>query len=335
MKKIGIIYGGRSTEHDASLKSKENFLTNLDSDDFEIVDLIFIDRNGSIYLNNKLVSFGGLIDYMKKRSDISYLNLLHGQEGEDGSWCGIFDICDIAGTFESVNTSSILMNKYQQSLLVSNTFSNLVIPKSYLINDSNKHKLLEMLVEIKTEYIIVKPNSMGASHFAQKLNKKSFKNINNLINQILIYDNEAIIQEFIEGEEYTCGVIDYKGTIMALPIIHVKSKFDFLDHVSKHKTGNTICDFNFFKQKLELEKLSIELFKFFNVIGMCRFDFIITGDDKIYYLEGNLIPGFSNESAFPMMLKEEKISLTDFTKSLFSAYEKRKKRNKYLPYDID
>ena len=73
----------------------------------------------------------------------------------------------------------------------------------------------------------------------------------------------------------------------------------------------------------------------FNVIGMCRFDFLVTSSGQLYYLEGNLIPGFSNGSAFPMMLKEENISLTDFTVNLFEAFEKQKKLNKYLFYNID
>ena len=67
---------------------------------------------------------------------------------------------------------------------------------------------------------------------------------------------------------------------------------------------------------------------------MCRFDFLVS-NSKIYYLEGNLIPGFSNESAFPMMLKEAKISLSDFLSYLINSYDKTEKKNKYLPYRID
>ena len=88
---IGIIYGGRSTEHDASIKSKENFCNNLDNR-FNIVELVFVDRLGNIQLNNKNISFGDLINHVKDNKEIFYINLLHGQEGEDGSWSGVFDI---------------------------------------------------------------------------------------------------------------------------------------------------------------------------------------------------------------------------------------------------
>ena len=80
--------------------------------------------------------------------------------------------------------------------------------------------------------------------------------------------------------------------------------------------------------------LSCELFKLFNIIGMCRFDFLV-GNDKIYFLEGNLIPGFSSESAMPMMLKQANISLSDFMENLVRSYLRKQKNSKYLPYHID
>ena len=147
MKKIGIIYGGRSTEHDASLKSQENFYNNLDKGIFDIKELIFVDREGKIFFNGEEISFGNLIDKIQRNSDISYLNLLHGQEGEDGSWSGVFDICDIKGTFETVNTSSILMNKYQQSSVVFSLSSDLLIPVTKIVK---KEDLLPFLVVVIT-----------------------------------------------------------------------------------------------------------------------------------------------------------------------------------------
>ena len=335
MRKIGIIYGGRSTEHDASLKSKENFFKNLDKDQFDIVELIFVDRYGRIYLNKKEITIGQLSNKIKYEKDIYYLNLLHGQEGEDGSWSGIFDICDGKGTFEKVNTSSILMNKYQQGIVAKYSLDEVLMPQTVLIKENDILNLSQKLKKLKSDYIIVKPNNMGASHFTEKLLKKDIGKINTLISKIFEFDDEVVIQEFIEGEEYTCGVINYNNELKPLPIIHAKSKTGMLDHRVKHRQGNVKCDFNNFNEKSKIEKISIELFKLFEVIGMCRFDFIVTPDSKIYYLEGNLIPGFSNESAFPMMLREANISLTEFTINLFNAYDNHKLKNKYLSYKID
>lgn len=335
MKKISIIYGGRSTEHDASLKSIENFLENLNRKEFEIVDLIFIDREGNIFINDVKRSIGELIDKIKTEKETYFLNLLHGQEGEDGSWSGLFDICDATGTFESVNTSSILMNKFQQSACISFAFDEIKVPKTVILNRNNDYNLKEKINIFNNSEIIVKPNNMGASHFVKRFNNKDIKSIDSQIKKIFEYDDEVLIQEFIEGDEYTCGVINYNDKIKVLPIIHAKPKSDFLNHEVKHTTGNIICDFNDFKEKKQIESISISLFKLFKVVGMCRFDYLITKTGNIYYLEGNLIPGFSKGSAFPMMLKEANISLTEFTIELLKAFEKHTSNNKYLPYNID
>lgn len=335
MKNIGILYGGRSTEHDASLKSKDNFYNNLDKKQFNIEELIYVDRDGYIYINDKLITFGELVDRMKSNKNISYLNLLHGQEGEDGSWSGICDINNINGTFETVHTSSILMNKYEQSAVVAFSLSNILIPQSELIKRNEIEKLTEKIAKFKCEYIILKPNTMGASHFVKKIKTTKIDEIESLIKKIFEYDIEVLIQEFIHGEEYTCGVINYKNNIKVLPIIHAKSKYEFLDHLSKHNHGNVECDFNDFEQSKVIEEMSKKIFTLFNVIGMCRFDYLINDLGEIYFLEGNLIPGFSNGSAFPMMLQKENISLTEFTINLFKAYETKKGVNKFLPYDID
>ncbi len=333
--KIGIIYGGRSTEHDASLKSKENFEFNLDNR-FEIVELIFIDRIGKIKLNGARKTIGQLIDHINNNNkEVFYLNLLHGQEGEDGSWCGLFDIIDGRGSFESVNTSSILMNKYEQSLVVKYTIKNLMIPYTIILNKANNDKeIIKKINSINSDYVMVKPNTMGASHFTGKFKKNEYNKILEFVKKIFEYDNNVLIQEFIFGEEYTCGVINYKNKLKTLPIIHVQSKAEFLDHKSKHIYGNTKCDFEYFEKREELEEKSIKLFKLFNIIGMCRFDFLIS-NGNIYYLEGNLIPGFSNESAFPMMLKKDNITLSDFLIDLIKSYDLAEKNNKYLPYRID
>jgi len=335
MKKISIIYGGRSTEHDASIKSMETFNNNLDRDKFTIMDMVFIDRCGEIFLNDKKITFGILIDYIKNNNDAFYLNLLHGQEGEDGSWSGLFDICNCKGTFESVNTSSILMNKYEQSTVVKDSFNDLLIPKTILLKRGVEYNFEIELAKINSKYILVKPNTMGASHFVEKIESVKIDKIIKLVNKIFKYDKNVLIQEFIDGDEYTCGVIAYNDSILALPIIHVKSNHDFLDHYSKHKKGNAICDFNYFNEKVLIEEYSKKMFCIFNIIGMCRFDYIINANGQIYYLEGNLIPGFSDDSAFPMMLKEANITLTQFMLSLFDVYVKEPVNNKFLPYEID
>lgn len=337
MKKIGIIYGGRSTEHDASLKSKETFINELNQDEFEVTDIIFVDRDGSIKFNDENIDFGNLINKMKCSNDVFYLNLLHGNEGEDGSWCGVMDVCDINGSFESVNTSSVLMNKFQQSCIAAKLCNSIYMPKTIIAKkDGDLNILINELNNASYKKVIIKPNNMGASHFTKKMDVNDVEEIIEFISTVFEYDDEVLIQEFIEGEEYTCGVIRHQGEVLALPIIHVKTNTEFLGHSEKHTHGSAIIDFDKFVEEELIALLSKQLFNIFNIIGMCRFDFLIDRkQNKVFFLEGNLLPGFSAGSAFPRMLKKGNISISEFMNDMIENYTKKEKRNKFLPYNIE
>ena len=329
-RKIAFIYGGRSTEHDASLKSYESFINNLSTDDFYVCCNIFIDRYGKAYLNKKETTIGEIVDFIKDNNDIFWVNLLHGQEGEDGSWSGIFDIIDGKGTIESVFTSAILMDKYAQSCFAFHALRGMIkIPEMQILkkgdifsNDKGWKK------------IVVKPNKMGASHFTEVFYENELEGMPYLADEIFKYSDTALIQEFINGDEYTCGVIKENGIIRTLPVIKVSTESGILGHMEKHKAGFAKVVFMEDDIANKIKKCSAKLFELFQVRGMARFDFIIQ-NDEIYFLEGNLIPGFSGESAFPMMLKKQGISLNEFLIILMDTYTYEEKQCKFLPYTIE
>ena len=95
--------------------------------------------------------------------------------------------------------------------------------KTCFINkEDSDEKIIESIKSISTEFVIVKPNSMGASHFTEKIKKNDNANLLKLIRKIFEYDDNALIQEFIDGDEYTCGIIELNNNPFPLPIIHVK-----------------------------------------------------------------------------------------------------------------
>lgn len=335
MRKLSIIYGGRSTEHDASIKSYENIIENLDEKKFKIKDSIYVDREGKIFLNEKEITLGNLIDKIEN-DKVFLINLLHGTEGEDGSWSGIMDIRDIGGSFESVNTSSILMNKKQQEDIVKSRCSDILKTPHTVFCKYNDDidQIMEQIKNIKTEYVVVKPNNMGASHLTEKLRKDDIDNIKKLINAIHEYDEGVLIQEYIQAEEYTCGIIRKGNEPFALEVINVHTSESFLGHKEKHNKGYTEVAFVNNELTDKIKEISKRLFNIFGVIGMCRFDFLIRGDN-IYYLEGNLIPGFSKGSAFPRMLKQSNVDMNEFIEELIKSFENRKVRNKCLKYNIE
>ena len=335
MKKISIVYGGRSTEHDASLKSKETIASSIDKTRFEIDSEVFIDRKGKIFVNSKEYSLGEFVELVKERKDVFFINLLHGNEGEDGSWCGIFDICDGNGSFESVMTSAILMDKAKQSDCVSFSFDNLKCPKtSSIFRNQNKDQLKTLIEKVGTERIIVKPNKMGASHLTEIFESKNVEKISKFLDKIFEFDEQALIQEFIQGDEYTCGVIIKDNKPISLPVIKVKTNTGFLSHTEKHTHGD--MDIRLIDDEItkKVQKISEELMTYFYIKGMCRFDFLYK-DETFYFLEGNTLPGLSSGSAFPRMLEKAGFDTNDLIDCLVKSFSKQKKDNKYLPYKID
>ncbi len=333
MNKFGIIYGGRSTEHDASIKSMENIACTLKHNSH--IDYIYVSRNGEVEINGHPSTVPQMIEHCVQNRDFYYINLLHGTEGEDGSWSGVADICDFIGSFESVFTSSVLMHKFEQGLIVRSMVNSVKVPQTVIFNYTESDEQIEKKIRaLNFTRLILKPNSMGASHFTCLFSRDEISAIMEYMKKIFEYDDSALVQEYIDGEEYTCGVFRSLKGMRILPIIHVKSYTEeILGHKSKHNKNQTTIDFDDFLLKDKIEETARVLTDVFRIKFMCRFDFIVK-DGDIYFLEGNLIPGFSAGSAFPMMLKREGISLDSFFIGLAEYSALLRKKCKYLPYTI-
>ena len=334
MKKIGIIYGGRSTEHDGSVETKKGVIRALDQDIYPVVDSVFIDREGNISLNDVKISHGALVDRIKSNKDVFYFNLMPGNEGEDGSWSGIFDICDGNGSFESVNTMSILMNKYQQCCFALSMLPGMVFcPASALITRDGGPEAVDRVLDGFSSEIIIKPNSMGSSHFMDVFMPYEKARIRELLARLFEYDTAAIVQEFIEGDNYSCGVFGSKGTTRALPVVYQKIEARYMSHAAKFGgPWEKIFPDNPLTKRIQ--ELSVKLADVFDITGMCRFDYVVLGD-TIYYLEGNLVPSLATGGSFSCMLEVSGIDFNDFIADMIYSFENRVRNNKVFVYNAE
>ncbi|MCL1988418.1 MAG: hypothetical protein FWG64_10695 [Firmicutes bacterium] len=333
MQKIGFFYGGRSTEHIASVSTFDGVIQNINKNDtakFEVIDVIFIQKNGEILLNNAKITKGNLIDHLTKSRDVFYFNLLHGNEGEDGSWSGVADICDIVGSFESVNTSAILMNKYQQNCLILaengenlGNIANLQIPKTHEIKNNDSENLRNILRIFETfpkcDSVIIKPNNLGSSVLTERFLPNEHAKIADLVAKILKYDSSALIQNFVNGKEYTCGTYRKNGVAMALPPLLIETD-NFSDYESKHNgSRRTRID----SSQTQLQKISAKLMDIFNIVGICRFDFMVD-NGTTYYLEGNLVPALRPQASYPKMMVAAGLSYDELLSTMINSFLERK-----------
>ncbi|CDG88246.1 ATP-grasp domain-containing protein [Xenorhabdus bovienii] len=326
---LSIIFGGISPEHPASVSSFDNLIKNFRELNFDrnINSIYFFDKDGSVLYNaytpyispDDFTHSGDKIDLytaIKRMSEQNefHINLLHGNLGEDGHIQGVAKYFKIKGTFGSVLPSSLSMSKYHMSHYINSLLPPLKSPKTLLLTEDNLEKTFSLISDnFPEEKIVIKPNSLGASLFTNKYvnleNEK--KSILDNLKNIFEYDRFALVQAFIKGKEYSVGCIRIEGKAIALNVVEIITKNSFFGHDEKHRINKAeeILLIQDSEITRTLKDLSIKIFESTGYEFMCRFDFIVTESEEIYFLESNPIPGMMKNSIFPKMLKGHKLSI--------------------------
>lgn len=272
-KKIGVLYGGLSSEREISVKSGKAVLSALKK---LKVMAVGIDANRDVAEKIR-----------KANIDIAYI-VLHGHMGEDGTVQGMLEIMGIPYVGCGVFASSASMDKDISKKLF--RCSGIPTPEWTVI------KRLEPVAEIKKYPIVVKPVSQGsalgvaivknATQFAVAA-KEAFK-----------YDKEIMVEKFISGKEITVGVLNGKS----LPVIEIVPKGEFYDFKSKYQkggSGHIIPARISCKAYSNAQYYAEKIFKVFKCKAVCRADMIVDKNNKVWVLENNTIPGMTATSLLP------------------------------------
>ncbi|MDR0724166.1 MAG: D-alanine--D-alanine ligase [Endomicrobium sp.] len=272
-KKIGVLYGGMSSEREISILSGKAVLNALKKMKLNVCG---IDVNRNVEEKIK-----------KENIDIAYI-ALHGQGGEDGTMQGMLEILAIPYTGCGVAASSLSMDK--------NISKNLFNSISILTPQWSVLKKIEILPIIKQYPVIVKPVACGSALGVTIA--KNFKEFTKAAKKAFEYDEEIIIEQFIKGREISVGVLDGK----ALPVIEIVPKSQFYDFKSKYQKGCSkhIIPANISKKAYNTAQSYAEkIYKFFRCKAVCRVDMIVDKNDRVWVLENNTIPGMTETSLLP------------------------------------
>lgn len=289
MKKVTIIYGGKSYEHDISVKSYQSFIKNINKK-YEL-STIFVDKNGLWYLNNKLID--NIVDFLKKQDIV--INLIHGNIGEDGKLQGLFETFGIKYVGSNLISSSISMDKAFCKIILDN-YGIKQIPY-VIINKKSKIKEISEKLDFP---VIVKPANCGSSIGISISNNKTelIKSLNNAFK----YDKKVVVEKFIKARELEIGILDNNGIICS-SIGEIKSN-GFYDYTSKYIKDTTLIINTELKNNIELEmkETSKKVFNILECSGFARVDFLYDDiNDELYFNEINTIPGFTEISMFPKL----------------------------------
>ena len=333
-KVIGIVFGGRSGEHEVSLLSAASVIRAIDKTKFDLV-YIGIDKEGQWYLVPKaykqeeggkvreitadLIEDGSWLKAAAKiiPGDIKglvdfALPVMHGPYCEDGKIQGFFEMLDIPYGGCGVLASAAAMDK----LTAKDIFRQHGIPvcadEAVTRSDmaSDKEGVLDRIEKSLGYPCFVKPANMGSSVGVSKASDR--KALEDALTLALEFDRRIIVEEFVNCRELETGIMgnDYPE---AAAVGEILPSAEFYDYEAKYLSSGAskICipaDISE-ETREQLRTLAVKAYQAIDGEGFARVDFFIDKDtEKIYLNEINTIPGFTKFSMFPMLWEEAGVS---------------------------
>lgn len=294
--KIVVIYGGPSTEHDVSIWSAAMVVKNIDRNKFDVTE-VKIHKNGSWQFlpGKKIFDLGDAVKILEqKKFDLAFL-ALHGYFGEDGHIQAILETIQLKYTGSGMTASAVAMDKTLSNALYKTKSFN--VPNFYELDLSSPYSK-----PIKFPAVI-KPVAGGSTVGTYIV--KNLREFKKQIKETKKVSNRIMVQDYIKGREFTCGVLEKNGVPIPLMPTEIITKSKFFDFKAKYTVGGsseiTPPDLPT-KQIKELQRQAVQAHKLLGCRGMSRSDFILKAE-KFYILETNTIPGLTQTSLLPQGAK--------------------------------
>jgi len=323
--KVGVIFGGRSVEHEVSIISAIQAMDNIDTDKYEIIP-IYITKDLEWYTGGCLRYIDTFKDvallkrYSKKvnlvnkdrrfilqtngiiRREINELHLafpiMHGANAEDGSIQGYLNLVGIPYVGSNIYSSVIAQDKvFMKQVLSSNSIP---VTKYVWFGErfyrNKKSELFKQIDELKYP-LIIKPATLGSSVGIEKITRK--EEIDSTIERAFKYDSKIIIEEMIEDlTEYNCSVLLTKNGNITSEIEELVTNKDIIEYGDKltidqedSSVKRTLIPKIPEKLREEIELTSLAAFKMLNMRGTARIDFLYDNKRNLLYVdEINSIP---------------------------------------------
>ena len=353
--KVGVIFGGRSAEHEVSLQSAKNVIQAINRDKYDVV-LIGIDKEGRWYLNDEtkyllnsdnpkliklnnsseelsLIPGGGYNNFynISKHEIINNIDVvfpvLHGTFGEDGTIQGMLKLADMPFVGAGVLGSAVGMDKDVMKRL----WRDAGIPiAGFLVFDrtSAKNCNFKSIRDKLGMPVFVKPANLGSSVGISKVNTAG--ELDKAMNLAFQYDNKIIIEENIIGREIECSVLGNEEPIASIPG-EIIPHHEFYSYEAKYideKGSSLEIPAKLDKNTAEkVQTLAVEAYKALCCEGMARVDFFLRGDNEVIVNEINTIPGFTRISMYPKLWEASGISYPELIDKLIQLAIDRFKRD--------
>ena len=344
--RLGVIFGGRSVEHEVSVHSAQHVIASADPALYQVVPIGVTKQGGWLTpeetrealarpdtaFKKTLAGPGSGLDVAAAAlSQVdAVFPLVHGTHGEDGTLQGLLELAGLPYVGCGVAASAIGMDK----ALMKACFRAAGLPVAdHLVVRADEIKDVEATREIEGRIgfpVFVKPANGGSSLGVSKA--RSREDLAIALAEAARFDRKIVVEEFIEGREVECGVLGNPGSYEASPVGEIIYRGEFYDYEAKYLDGATqnVAPADLAPEVVErVQELSLQAFTALDCCGMGRVDFFLREDGSLVLVEINTIPGFSPASMYPVLWQAAGISYNELIRRLVSLALARHKEKPF------
>ncbi|MEK7797623.1 MAG: D-alanine--D-alanine ligase [Nitrospirota bacterium] len=295
-KRIAVLMGGQSAEHEISIRSGRAVWTALIQKGYDAIPL---EVDSSVVGRLREV-----------RGQIAFI-ALHGPGGEDGTIQGMLEVIRIPYTGSGVQACAVAMDKAMTKVLLEQ--NGVPGPRGFVLEQGDRRKPLPSGFKLP---LVVKPVSQGST-LGITIVRKS-RNLQKALDAAFAYGPAALIEEYIDGREFTVGILNDK----ALPVVEIIPQGGFYDFAAKYTPGASVykapAPLPGRTAKL-LQALALQAHRRLGCRGATRVDFRLDRKGRPFLLELNTVPGMTETSLLPMAAKAARLSYEDMVEAILES----------------
>lgn len=326
---VGLIFGGRSGEHEVSIRGAESVRKALRRDRYAVHDF-FISKDGKWQPGPLLPEPGA-----NPGLDVVF-PLLHGTFGEDGTVQGLLELAELPYVGAGVLGSALSMDKAVMKRLCAASglpvVEHVVLDRKTMNATANSGGSTVTLIPFAFP-VFVKPANLGSSVGITKVRDHTA-----LLEAVVLaerFDRKIIIERSIQGREFECSVLDGSPPRAAIPCEIFPSR-EFYDYEDKYLLNQARIELPArltSEQTEEIQRLAVACFCAVECEGMARVDFLMESETgKIYINEINTIPGFTSISMFARMWEHSGLAFPELLDTLIELAMERAAARRQLSY---
>ena len=303
-KNIAVVYGGDSSEFVVSVKSSKNVFESIDPATYNVWKVQMKGLDWEVFEDEKVIAPINKNDFSfskndeKIKFDFAYITI-HGTPGEDGKLQGYFDMVKVPYSTCGVYSSALTFNKY----FCSNYLRNFDVPMAKSVRlFKGDHVDADKLIEKLGLPMFVKPNAGGSSFGVTKVKEK--EQLLAALEMAMNESSDILVEQFIDGPEFTCGLVKLSGQKLIFPVTEVIPQNEFFDFEAKYTAGKTdeITPARISAELTQkIQQLSSRIYDLCDCSGIVRMDYILK-NNEFYFLEVNTTPGMTATSFVPQQI---------------------------------